>query len=153
MIRSMESKIDLMETIREAQGNMMLVGTGLVFILALIGIMNYINTSISSVQNRLVELSVLESIGMTDRQMKWMLLLEGLLYAAGSLLITMTAGLAVTYGIFQSMNYRGAPFAVPVLPLVCGIAVVFLICMTAPFIAWKKMVKQHSLIERIRGFE
>ena len=99
---------------------MMLVGTGLVFILALIGIMNYINTSISSVQNRLVELSVLESIGMTDRQMKWMLLLEGLLYAAGSLLITMTAGLAVTYGIFQSMNYRGAPFAVPVLPLVCG---------------------------------
>lgn len=150
---SMESKIDLMETIREAQGNMMLVGTGLVFILALIGIMNYINTSISSVQNRLVELSVLESIGMTDRQMKWMLLLEGLLYAAGSLLITMTAGLAVTYGTFQSMNYRGAPFAVPVLPLVCGIAVVFLICMTAPFIAWKKMVKQHSLIERIRGFE
>lgn len=135
---SWDSKIELMKNVKKAQGNMMLVGAGLTFILALIGIMNYINTSISNVQSRQVELSVMESIGTTDQQMKRMLLLEGMLYAIGSLLVTMTVGLGVTYAIFQSMNYRGAPFVVPMVPVVFGVFIVFVICMLVPSGVWKK---------------
>ena len=89
---------------------MMEVGIGVAAILALIGILNYINTVIGSIQSRGRELASLESIGMTERQIRRMLVLEGLLTAAGSLLLVETLGLAVTYGIYQSMNYMGAEF-------------------------------------------
>lgn len=90
---------------------MMEVGIGIALILALIGLMNYINTVTGNIQNRQNELAVLESIGMTDRQRNGMLVQEGLFFALGSLVITGTVGLGVTYVIYQALNYMGAPFA------------------------------------------
>lgn len=43
----------------------MIFGIGIAVMAGFIGLMNYINTTISNIRNRLVELSVLESIGMT----------------------------------------------------------------------------------------
>ena len=65
-----------------------------------------------------MELAILESVGMTDRQRNRLLVMEGLIFAAGSLLITGTAGVAVTYAVYQSMNYMQVPFVVPVWPIV-----------------------------------
>ena len=79
--------------------------------------MNYINTVSGNIQSRQIEFAIMESVGMTDRQVKRMLVREGILFAAASLLLTATAGMAVTYMVYQSMNYIGVPFAVPVLPV------------------------------------
>lgn len=43
---SWNSKIQLIKNVQKAQGHMMEVGIGLVVILAIIGVMNYINTSV-----------------------------------------------------------------------------------------------------------
>ena len=75
---SYESKIGLMKTVKKAQGNMMEVGISIVLILGVIGIMNYMNTSAGSIQSRKLELSVMESIGMTEKQMNGMLAERGL---------------------------------------------------------------------------
>ena len=77
-----------------------------------------------NIQSRKTELAILESVGMTDRQRNRMLVTEGLIFAVGSLLITATAGLAVTYAVYQyqSMNYMQVPFVVPVWPA-AGMAV------------------------------
>ncbi len=85
-------------------------------------ILNYVNTVTGNIQSRKTELAILESVGMTDRQRKRMLVTEGLIFAVGSLLITATAGLAVTYAVYQSMNYMQVPFVVPVWPA-AGMAV------------------------------
>ena len=114
---SYESKIEEMENVKKAQGNMKGVGIGITLILAFIGLMNYINTVSGSIQNRQVELSVMESVGMTDRQVYRMLVYEGLFYAGGSILLTGTVGLLITYLCYQSMNYRGIAFSVPILPV------------------------------------
>lgn len=150
---SFDSKIQLMENVKKAQGNMMEVGMGIAFILAFIGIMNYINTSVGNVQNRQVELSVMESIGMTGKQVRKMLILEGVLYAAGAGIITMTVGLGITYRLYQSMNYNGAEFAIPLLPVLAVFLLVLLACMIVPVSAYRNLEKKAPVVERIRGFE
>lgn len=142
------SKIEMMKEVRKAQGNMMLVGIGVAVILALIGVMNYVNTFIGNIQNRRVEIAILESIGMTGRQVRRMLLLEGLLYAMGAWLVTAVAGTAVTYGIYQSMNYMGADFMVPVLPVLGMMAVSVVICVSVPAAAYRR-IEKGGIVEYI----
>lgn len=150
---SYTSRIREAETVKSAQGNMMEVGIGVAAVLAFIGILNYINTVIGNIQSRKRELAALESIGMTDRQMRRMLVMEGLLVAAGSLLLVGTLGLGVTYVIYQSMNYMGADFYVPLWP-VAGMAVfAVFICVLVPLACGRALMRGGSIVERIRAAE
>lgn len=49
---SWESKIEEMESVEKAQGNMMEEGIGIVVILAFIGLLNYLNTVTGNIQSR-----------------------------------------------------------------------------------------------------
>lgn len=150
---SYESKIELMKNVKKAQGNLMEAGISIVLILALIGLMNYVNTFVGSIQSRQMELSIMESIGMTDRQKTRMLAMEGIFYAGGAWLITMTAGLGITYYLFQSQNYMDAAFKLPLLPLFAAIGLTFLICALVPVIACRQAEKGRAVAERIKGIE
>lgn len=150
---SYESKIEEAEEVKQAQGNLMEVGIGIVLILAFIGMMNYMNTFVVNVQNRVIELSVMESIGMTEKQLLGMLVREGLLYAGGAWLITLTAGMGVTWYIYQSMNYREIAFLVPVGPLLAAAVVSLIVCLVIPVLTWRKLEKNGTVVERIRGIE
>ncbi len=150
---SYESKIELMKTVKKAQGNLAQVGVSIVLILAFIGLMNYMNTFIGSIQSRQMELSIMESVGMTDKQKNQMLALEGIFYAGGAWLITMTAGLGVTYYLFQSMNYMGSTFQIPVLPLLAAVVLTLLICISVPVVTCRQVEKGKAVVERIKGIE
>lgn len=150
---SFDSKIQELENVEEAQENLMGVGMGVVVILALIGILNYVNTVTGNIQSRQMELAILESIGMTEKQVRRLLVTEGLLFAGCSLFLTATLGTIVTYYLYQSMNYRNVPFEVPILP-VCGMAVIVVfICVIVPLIVQKLIVRKGEIVERIRGIE
>lgn len=150
---SYESKIELMQNVKKAQGNLMETGISIVLILALIGLMNYMNTFIGSIQSRQMELSIMESIGMTDRQKNRMLAIEGMFYAGGAWFITMTAGPGAAYYLFQSQNYMGAAFRIPILPLLAATVLTFLICVSVPIITCRQVEKGKAVVERIKGIE
>lgn len=145
---SYESRIKMMEEVKRAQGNMMEVGIGIAAILALIGVMNYINTFIGNIQNRRIEIAILESIGMTGRQVKKMLLLEGILYAAGAWTVTAVLGTVATYLVYQSMNYMGTGFMVPVLPVLGMMILSAVICVSVPATVCRKIGKE-GIVEYI----
>lgn len=147
---SWDSKIEQAEHVKAAQGHMMEVGFGIVLILGIIGVMNYINTSVGNMQSRQKELSIMESVGMTERQVKKMLVWEGVFYTGGVLVLTLTAGVGITYAIYQTMNYMGAAFWFPVLPFLGATVVLLAICMLVPVAAYQKIEKSGSLVERIR---
>ncbi len=150
---SWESKLETMKEVERAQGNMKEVGMGIALILALIGILNYVNTVTGNIQSRQTELAVLESVGMTDRQRNRLLVMEGLFFAAGSLAITATAGLAAAYAVYQSMNYMQAPFMVPMWAVVVMILFIGAVCAGIPVLAGAWMIRRGSVVERIRGVE
>ena len=84
------SKYDEMKTIQDSQGGMFEIGTVIALLLLLVGMLNYINTMSSSMQNRKLTFSIMESVGMSRKQQIKLLIREGILYAAGSILITFT---------------------------------------------------------------
>ncbi len=147
---SWDSKIEQAAHVKKAQGHMMEVGLGIAVILAIIGFMNYVNTSVGNMNNRRKEISIIESIGMTERQARKMLILEGILYATGVLFLTLTAGLGITYGVYQSMNYMGAEFWFPTIPFLSAAAVLLAVCIAVPLSAYQGLEKRGSLVERIR---
>ena len=67
----------------------LLLGGALSFIVGLVGVLNFFNAILTGILARKRELAVLQSIGMTGRQMKIMLALEGLLYTCGALALAL----------------------------------------------------------------
>lgn len=147
---SWSSKIEQADNVKKAQGHMMEVGMGIAVILAIIGFMNYVNTSVGNMHNRWKEISIIESVGMTERQVKKMLILEGVFYMVGVVFLTLTVGLGVTYGVYQSMNYKGVDFWFPTIPFLCATLILLVVCIMVPVLAYKSMEKSGSLVERIR---
>ena len=150
---SWESKIEDADEIEKAQGNMPQLGIGIVLILAFIGIMNYMNTFVVNVQSRMMELSVMESIGMTPKQILGMLVREGVLYAGGAWLVTLTVRMGATYLLYESMNYRGIAFSVSILPLLFAVGISLLVCTMVPVLTWIILEKNGTVVERIKGVE
>ena len=147
---SWESKIGQAEIVEKAQGHMAEIGFGIVAILAVIGIMNYINTSVGNIQSRRKEISIMESVGMSEHQVRKMLVWEGIFYTGGVILLTLTVGLGITYAIYQSVNYMGAAFWFPMVPFFIACILLLTICIAVPLLAYKQMEKSGSLVERIR---
>ena len=95
----------------------------------------------------------MESIGMTSKQLFGMLIREGICYAVGTWIITLTVGMGVTYLLYESMNNRNVAFLVPLLPLLLAAGISFLICMIVPVLAWIVLEKNGTVVERIKGVE
>ncbi|MDE6405880.1 MAG: FtsX-like permease family protein, partial [Lachnospiraceae bacterium] len=64
----------------------------LLILIAVIGFINLINTMITSIVTRKKELGILQALGLSNRQLVRMLAGEGLVFTAGTLLISLTLG-------------------------------------------------------------
>ena len=72
-----------------------LLGGVLCVITGLVGILNFFNSIMTGIISRRREFAVLQSIGMTGRQLKSMLIYEGLLYAAGAILLSVVLSIII----------------------------------------------------------
>lgn len=127
------------------------LGGGASLILLLIGLLNFINVMITGVNSRIKELSIMESIGMTKKQIKKMLTIEGLYYAGITALFISTIGMAIVYGV-AILSKKIADYAVfvfPTVPLVILIISIFIVCLVTPSIVFKSSSKKN-ITERIR---
>ena len=138
---------------QDSQGNMMEIGTVISLLLLLVGALNYGNTMAASLQSRKLTFAIMESLGMSDRQIRKLLVREGLLYAFFSIIITMTAGTLITYICFQAVNYTGIPFSVPALPLVCSGGLLVILCIGVPLLSYRRLRGNPSIVERLREYE
>ncbi len=89
-----ESKATYASAFENMRSVFMLLGGALSFIVGLVGILNFFNAVLTGIIARRRELAVLQSIGMTGKQLRAMLAWEGLLYTMGA------AGLALLLAIF-----------------------------------------------------
>ena len=79
-----ESKATYAGEFYSFQNMFLLLGGALSFIVGLVGVLNFFNAILTGITARRRELAVLQSIGMTGRQLRTMLAIEGLLYTAGA---------------------------------------------------------------------
>lgn len=129
---------------------------GLLFVFGLIGILNLINTIINSVHVRRKELGMLQAIGMSGRQTVRMLQMEGLVYTAGTLLLSVGAGSVAGYGLFLWAKEEGfmsvRTYHYPVLPVAVLTCLIVAVQLLITYLVNQNFRKQ-SLIDRIRFAE
>lgn len=127
------------------------IGGGFSLVLVFIGLMNFVNIMVSSIEARKGELSVMESIGMTKNQINKMLQKEGLYYSGLSLAVVWTLGTALSYLMVYlikgSVSYVSFDF--PILAMLLVSVLVFIICFLIPRVSIKSLFKE-PLTQRIR---
>lgn len=129
---------------------------GMIFSLFLLfmGIVNFINVIFTSIYSRKKEIAAMESIGMTQGQLKKMLIMEGVYYSVITMGLLMTVGLVLSYGVVQlvkSIVYF-ASFGVPVGMLAAIFLVMLALCAAIPLTVFHQITKE-SIVERLRKGE
>ena len=81
-----------------------LVGGVLCAILALIGILNFINSMMTSILSRYKEIAMLQSVGMTGHQVKRMLVYEGIAYSVLGLLLSLILSIIGSLTVVRMMG-------------------------------------------------
>lgn len=150
----LESKTDKIESFNKSSVMMNVVGGGISIILIFIGLLNFINVMVTNVNVRLQELAIMESIGMTKKQIKNMLTIEGAYYASITTLLTCTLGMGMVYLIAQlTKNIADyAEFVFPGMELISLITLIFTVCLITPVMAYKYSSKK-TVTERLREIE
>lgn len=130
------------------------VGYTLSGVIALIGLLNFVNTILTGIISRKMEFAMLESIGMTKKQLIKMITFEGLYYGLFTTIIISTLGLAITYYAVNSIggivNFFEYNFNV-IPTLACGI-ILIIAGMITPRLCYKSISKL-TIIERLRDVE
>lgn len=118
--------------------------------LLILGLFNYLNVTIASITERRKELAVMESIGMTRRQLRKMLVLEGSYYTAMISFMLLTAGSGILWGVYKLIKGRMPymKFSYPYTETIVIIMVLILICVSLPLFVYRKLVTE-SVVERL----
>ncbi len=97
---------------------------------------------------------MIQSIGMTKRQLRSMLIDEGLYYAASTLLVSyVLSALAVAVGVRMIVSDDWtATFHFTLTPLLICTPILIIFAILIPYICFKNLEKQ-SIVERLRAVD
>lgn len=149
-----ESKASYEKEFNSFRSMFLLLGTVLSGMIGLVGILNFFNAILTGIITRKREFAMLQSIGMTGKQLKIMLVWEGLFYAFGSVLLALLASLAMTpllsmtlSKVFWFFSYKQT-FA----PIFLVTPVFAFLGCVVPLLVYHSVSKQ-TIVERLRETE
>ncbi len=126
------------------------MGNTISVIIAMVGVLNFINSMVTAIVSRKKEFAMIQSVGMTKRQLRKMLICEGLDYAVITLLVSYIVSiLAVGIGV-RAMTANGfSTFHFTLMPLMICTPILLAFAVLIPFFCFKNLEKQ-SIVERLR---
>lgn len=145
------SVLNMRESFQKYVQKYYMIGGCLAVVLAFIGIMNFFNTTATSVLNRKRELALLEAVGMTKKQVMKMLVAEGFIYLAGAFILAVV--IICTSAEKLLVNTVGNAFFfqmhLNLVPCICMLPLMAVIAYVIPRKLFRKMAKE-SITMRIR---
>ena len=146
-----ESKATLRAEFESFQTMFLLLGGLLCAIIGLIGILNFINAIMTGILSRRREFAVLQAVGMTNKQLKTMLIYEGLFYALGSSVAALILSVLLNPLIGKMLEsmfwFFSANFTI--FPVLLVIPIFALFGWLIPSILYGQTAKQ-STVDRLR---
>lgn len=126
------------------------MGNAVSIVIALVGVLNFINSMVTAIVARRREFAMLQSVGMTKKQLCRMLVYEGLFYA----LLTLAASYVISslsVGVLIRAMVSGgfSTFRFTLLPLVICTPLLLLFAVLIPYLCFRNLEKQ-SIVERLR---
>lgn len=149
----MNCKSDALESASSYIGASRIVMGTLSVLLIVMGISNYFNTLYTSLSGRRKELAVMESVGMTRKQLRRLVILEGAYYGISVTAVLLSAGSVVLWVLGKAIkqNLLYFKFYYPwywMFGIVLGI---MLICILTAVCMYRKMMGR-SITERLRRY-
>lgn len=149
-----ESKATYVAEFESFRSMFQLLGGALSFIVGLVGVLNFFNAILTGIIARKREFAVLQSIGMTGKQLKTMLVYEGLFYALGAGLLSLI--LSIAFGPLAG-NVLGSMFwffsySFTVKPILLLLPLFALLGTLVPLAVYRSVAKA-TIVERLRETE
>ena len=146
-----ESKATQREHFREFQMTYALLGGLLCAVVGVVGVLNFFNAAMTSILSRKREFAVLQAVGQTQKQLKAMLVREGLLYTLGAGVISLLLSAAVNplAGRLLENGYWFYTYRYTVWPVLLILPVFALLGDWIPAVVYRQ-VARHSIVERLR---
>ena len=145
-----ESKATVRAEFEGFQQMFLLLGGLLCAIIGLIGILNFFNAMMTGILSRRREFAVLQAVGMTNRQLKTMLVYEGLFYALSSAVAALVLSVILNPLIGNLLEtifwFFSAEFNV--VPVLIAIPVFALLGWLIPSAMYGQTMK-YSVVERL----
>ena len=131
-----------------------LLGGALSFIVALVGVLNFFNAIFTGIMVRRREFAVLQSIGMTGKQLKTMLVYEGLFYALGAVAaaLILTVVFSPLLGVAMSSLFWFVTYRFTVVPILAVLPAFALLGVLVPLVVYRSVAKR-TIVERLRETE
>ena len=128
-----------------------LCGGALSFIVGLVGVLNFFNAILTGIIARKREFAVLQSIGMTGKQLKAMLVYEGLFYALGAAVISLILTLALGPVAFTAVGslFWFFTYRLTLTPFLIVVPVFALLGVLVPLAVYRS-VSKSTIVERLR---
>ena len=149
---SAESKLDSYSEMKISENQITVLGGSLGIIIMLLAISNYLNMVSESIQNRSKEFAILESIGMTRKQIKKMIVFESLGYSIFSIVIALIIGLPANYLVFTNFSIYRIPYVFPVIKTLLLFITIIIVCVVTSLLVFSKS-KSETIIELLRKDE
>lgn len=143
-----ESKLQRYQEMRRSEIQLKITGYLLVAILLILAVINFVNTITTSIFSRSREFGLLESIGMTKRQQRKMLMFEGLYYWLLASFLVIVIGLPVAYWVFQNNNDLQLDFLFPAAGLGFILSLILLLAIVCPLISYQ-LIGKKAVLKRI----
>ena len=149
---SAESKLDNYSEMKNSENQITVLGGSLGIIIMLLAISNYLNMMSESIQNRSKEFAILESVGMTRKQIKKVIVFESLGYSILSIVIALIIGLPASYLVFTNFNIYRIPYSFPVIKTLFLFLIIIIVCVVTSLFVFSKS-KSETIIELLRKDE
>lgn len=153
-VMAYSSKATKAKEFESMRNTLIIVGGVLSLIIGLIGVLNFINSMLTSILTRKREFAMLQSIGMTSKQLVKMLITEGLIYTASAGAVSVVLGTAVSALLADTIaaNLWFFTYKFTLLPLIATIPILLVIGTLLPMLVLKSVEKQ-SIVDRLRETE
>lgn len=149
-----ESKASIRAEFAGFKNMFTVLGGVLCMIIGIVGVLNFFNAIMTGILARRREFAVLQSVGMTNRQLKKMLIFEGLFYALGSAMLALILSVVITPiagNMFEKIFwFFSAKYTV--IPILVVIPVFVILGWLVPSLVYGQTMK-YSVVERLREVE
>ena len=146
-----ESKSTLRAEFEGFQNMFLLLGGLLCAIIGLVGVLNFFNAIMTGILSRKREFAVLQAVGMTGRQLKAMLVYEGLFYALSSALSALVLSFVINPLVGDLLEnmfwFFSAKFTI--VPVIIAIPIFALLGWLVPHVMYNHAAK-CSVVEQLR---
>ena len=149
-----ESKAIYRKQFREFQQMFLILGSALCAIVGVVGILNFFNAILTGILSRKREFAMLQAVGMTGRQLKKMLMLEGVLYGGMTILLSLVLILVLeplTGRMLESMFWFFA-YRFNITAVFAAAPVFLLLGILLPLAVYRS-IQKLTIVERLRETE